>query len=125
MYKVVPALHKQPCAIRPPSLVPLTEDTHHYFVLYKVYQDGSQPLHPFHRENLDKADVTKRESLLNSTTAPDEYHTMRGWTTCRLRIWNKYTDISEQEVDGFAYYLVARDYFKLPDHCGGDISRTS
>jgi hypothetical protein len=29
--------------------------------------------------------------------------------------------MSDTEVDKFAYYMVALDYFKLPDHCGGAI----
>ncbi|KAG9833851.1 hypothetical protein KCU98_g11798, partial [Aureobasidium melanogenum] len=33
----------------------------------------------------------------------------------------KYTDMSDEEVDEFAYYLVATDYLKLPDHRGGAI----
>ena len=33
----------------------------------------------------------------------------------------KYTDMSDTEVDEFAYSMVALDYFKLPDHSGGAI----
>lgn len=33
----------------------------------------------------------------------------------------KYTDMSDTEVDEFAYFMVALDYFKLPDHRGGAI----
>ncbi|KAH0364785.1 hypothetical protein KCU65_g6543, partial [Aureobasidium melanogenum] len=33
----------------------------------------------------------------------------------------KYTDMSVEEVDEFAYFLVAMDYFRLPDHRGGAI----
>jgi hypothetical protein len=33
----------------------------------------------------------------------------------------KYTDLSDTEVDEYAYFMVASDYFKLPDHCGGAV----
>jgi hypothetical protein len=33
----------------------------------------------------------------------------------------EHTDMSDAEVDKFAYYMVAIDYFKQPDHCGGVI----
>ncbi|THX51519.1 hypothetical protein D6D06_07325 [Aureobasidium pullulans] len=33
----------------------------------------------------------------------------------------KYTDMSDAEVDEFGYFMVAADYFKLPDHRGGAI----
>jgi len=33
----------------------------------------------------------------------------------------EHTDMSDSQVDEFAYYIVAADYFKLPDHRGGAI----
>jgi hypothetical protein len=33
----------------------------------------------------------------------------------------KYTDLSDTEVDEYAYFMVASDYFKLPDHRGGAV----
>jgi DNA segregation ATPase FtsK/SpoIIIE-like protein len=33
----------------------------------------------------------------------------------------RYTDLSDIEVDEYAHFMVAPDYFKLPDHRGGAI----
>jgi hypothetical protein len=33
----------------------------------------------------------------------------------------KYTDLSDTEIDEYAYFILASDYFKLPDHRGGAI----
>ena len=35
----------------------------------------------------------------------------------------KYTDMSDADVDEFAYFMVAADYFKQPDHRGGVVEQ--
>lgn len=76
----------------------------------------SYPLGPIAGKSFDEAESD--DELVNGTRRISYNERMNNLLIENMK---KYTDMTDEEVDEFAYYLVAMDYFKLPDHRGGAV----
>jgi len=102
MYRVVPALHKHPRAGTSSDLSLFTHQI------------------PRIPPSVDPSDI-EMIRLWEEAVYQNERRTTQELNEGLIERMKKYTDMSDIEVDEFAYYMVALDYFKQPDHCGGAI----